>query len=63
MTDHTPMIGTAGTLVAVASIAAGKIEELDLYVKFGISCIGLVTALLTLAYMSLRLWHKTYKKE
>lgn len=63
MTDNTTIIGTFGTLVAAASLALNQVQEVDIYLKFGISCIGLLTAILTAFYVGLKLWHGTYKKE
>ena len=63
MTDNTTIIGTFGTLVAAASLALNHLQEVDIYLKFGISCIGLLTAILTAVYVGLKLWHGTYKKE
>lgn len=63
MTDNTTIIGTFGTLVAASSLALNQVQEIDIYLKFGISCIGLLTAILTAIYVGLKLWHKTYTKE
>jgi hypothetical protein len=40
-----------------------QVQEIDIYLKFGISCVGLLTAILTAIYVGLKLWHKTYTKE
>ena len=63
MTDNTTIIGTFGTLVAASSLVINQVQEFDIYLKFGISCIGLLTAILTAVYVGLKLWHGTYKKE
>ena len=63
MTDNTTIIGTFGTLVAASSLVLNQVQEFDIYLKFGISCIGLLTAILTAIYVGLKLWHGTYKKE
>lgn len=63
MTDNTTIIGTFGTLVAASSLVLNQVQEFDIYLKFGISCIGLLTAILTAVYVGLKLWHGTYKKE
>ena len=63
MTDNTTIIGTFGTLIAASSLVLNQVQEFDIYLKFGISCIGLLTAILTAIYVGLKLWHGTYKKE
>ena len=63
MTDNTTIIGTFGTLVAASSLVLNQVQEFDIYLKFGVSCIGLLTAILTAVYVGLKLWHGTYKKE
>ena len=63
MTDNTTIIGTFGTLVAASSLVLNQVQEFDIYLKFGVSCIGLLTAILTAIYVGLKLWHGTYKKE
>jgi len=63
MTDNTTIIGAFGTLVAASSLVLNQVQEFDIYLKFGISCIGLLTAILTAIYVCLKLWHGTYKKE
>ena len=63
MTDNTTIIGTFGTLVAASSLVLNQVREFDIYLKFGISCVGLLTAILTAIYVGLKLWHGTYKKE
>jgi hypothetical protein len=63
MTDNTTIIGTFGTLIAASSLVLNQVQEIDIYLKFGISCVGLLTAVLTAIYVGLKLWHKTYTKE
>jgi len=63
MTDNTTIIGTFGTFVAASSLVLNQVQEIDIYLKFGISCVGLLTAVLTAIYVGLKLWHKTYTKE
>jgi len=63
MIDNTAFVGTFGTLVAASSLVLNQVQEIDVYLKFGISCVGLLTAVLTAIYVGLKLWHKTYTKE
>ena len=63
MTDNTTAIGTFGTLIAASSIVLNHVQEFDIYLKFGVSCIGLLTGILTAIYVGLKLWHGSYKNK